>query len=85
VPGSYGVEPVALAPLVATELGKPASPVDLLVVADTGKMELYWPEFVTAVQGLLGGPVPLVATVALAGGGLVAEVKGRDDVWLVEG
>jgi nucleoside-triphosphatase len=47
-------------------------------------MEPYFPEFVDAVRRLLDGSVPVVATVALKGGGLITEAKGRDDVRLIE-
>jgi nucleoside-triphosphatase len=47
-------------------------------------MELLCPEFVQVVPRLLGGPVPVLATVALRGGGLIAAVKARGDVRLVE-
>jgi nucleoside-triphosphatase len=80
----YGVEPAALAPLVEAELGRPAGEVDLFVIDEIGKMELLCPEFVAAVRRLLDGPVPLLATVAMKGGGLIEEVKGRDGVRLVE-
>jgi nucleoside-triphosphatase len=53
-------------------------------VDEIGRMQLLCPEFVDAVRRLLGGPVPVVATVASKGGGLIAEVKGRQDVRLVE-
>src|SRR5262249_34935162 len=43
--GRYGVEPAALVPLVATELGK-SEGVDLFVIDEIGKMELFCPEFV---------------------------------------
>jgi nucleoside-triphosphatase len=82
--GRYGVEPLALAPLVAAELDKPASEVDLFVVDEIGKMELLCPEFVDATRRLLGGAAPLLATVATKGGGLIAEAKVRPDVRLVE-
>jgi nucleoside-triphosphatase len=79
--GRYGVETSALVPLVAAEL-KPGD-VDLFVVDEIGKMELFCGEFVDAVRCLLDGPVPVVATVAMRGGGLIAEVKARQDVRLV--
>jgi nucleoside-triphosphatase len=82
--GRYGVEPTGLAPLVQAELGRPAGEVDLFVVDEIGKMELLCPEFVAAVRRLLDGPVPLLATVALKGGGLIEEVKGQDNLRLVE-
>jgi len=82
--GKYGVEAAALAPLVRAELARPPGGVDLFVIDEVGKMELFCAEFVDAVRRLLAGPVPLLATVAMKGGGLIAEVKGREDVRLVE-
>jgi hypothetical protein len=73
-----------LSVLVQTELGHPADEVDLFVMDEIGKMELLCPKFVRAVPRLLKGPVPVVATVAVRGGGLIAEVKARPDVRLVE-
>lgn len=78
--GRYGVESAALAPLVEAELGMSPDEVDLFVVDEIGKMELLCPEFVAAVGRLLDGPVPLLATVALRGEGLIAEAKARPDV-----
>jgi nucleoside-triphosphatase len=80
----YGVELSVLAQLVEAELGKPASEVDLFVIDEIGKMELFCPQFVEAVPRLLSGPVPAVATVAMKGGGLIAEVRARPDGRLVE-
>jgi nucleoside-triphosphatase len=82
--GRYGVETAALAQLVVTELGRPAEEVDLFVVDEVGKMELFCREFVEAVPRLLEGPTPVVATVAMRGGSLIAAVKARGDVELVE-
>src|SRR5262245_35537674 len=82
--GRYGVEPAALAALCHAELGGQAGGADLFVVDEIGKMELVCREFADAMRGLLGGPVPLVATVARWGGGLIAEAKARPDVRLVE-
>ena len=47
-------------------------------------MECYCPQFTEAVHRLLEGPVPLVASIALRGGGFIAEVKERPDVKIVE-
>jgi nucleoside-triphosphatase THEP1 len=65
-------------------LGRPAGEEDLFIVDEIGKMELFCGEFVQAVRRLLDGPVPVLATVALLGGKLIAEVKPRPDVRLVE-
>src|SRR5262249_48678490 len=82
--GRYGVEAAGLARMVGAELERPAAEVDLFVIDEIGRMELLCPEFVRAVSLLLDGPVPVVATVAMKGGGLVAAVKARQDGRLVQ-
>lgn len=82
--GRYGVEPTALAPLVEAELGRPADAVDLFIVDEIGRMELFCPMFVDAVRRVLDGPVPVLATVAMKDGGLIEEVKGSQDMRLIE-
>jgi nucleoside-triphosphatase len=82
--GRYGVELAAVVPLVKAELARPPSEVDVFVIDEIGKMELCCDEFIEAVHWLLDGPVPLVATVAKRGGGLIAEAKTRSDVRLVQ-
>jgi nucleoside-triphosphatase len=82
--GKYGVEPAALVPLVQAELGRATVEVDLFLIDEIGKMELLCGEFVDVVRRLLDGLVPVVATVALRGGGLIAEVKTRKEVRLIE-
>jgi nucleoside-triphosphatase len=70
--------------MVTAELDRPSREVDLFIVDEVGKMELLCPEFVEAMPRLLDSPVPVVATVALRGGRLIAEVKARNDTRLVE-
>ncbi len=82
--GRYGVEAEGLALLVQAELGSQAGEADLVAIDEIGKMELPCPEFVKAVPRLLGGPVPVVATVASRGGGLIAGAKARPAVRLLE-
>jgi nucleoside-triphosphatase len=82
--GRYGVEAADLARMVEAELDRPAGDVDLFLVDEIGKMELLCPEFVKAVPRLLDGPRPVVATVAMKGGGLIAAAKSRKDVQVVE-
>lgn len=50
---------------------------------EIGKMELFCPAFVVTMPRLLDGLVPVVATVALKGQGLIAAVKARTDVRLI--
>jgi nucleoside-triphosphatase len=82
--GRYGVELPNLARMVEAELEWPAGDVDLLVIDEIGKMELLCSAFVEIVPRLLDGPVPVVATVAMRGGGLIAAAKARSDVQLLK-
>ncbi len=82
--GRYGVEPDRLVPLIEEELARPPGNVDAFLIDEIGKMECHCPQFIEAVRRLLEGPVPVVATIALRGGGFVAEVTSRPDVQVVE-
>jgi nucleoside-triphosphatase len=82
--GRYGVDPSALEAMVRAELIGQTGEADLIVIDEIGKMELTCPSFVAVVPRLLDGGVPVVATVALHGSGLIAQVKARNDVQLVE-
>jgi len=62
----------------------PRADVDLHLVDEIGKMECLSPRFVTAMRALLDAGMPVVATIALRGGGFIAEVKSRDDVEIRE-
>jgi nucleoside-triphosphatase len=78
--GKYGVDPERLESLLKTELQRQA---DAWIVDEIGKMELFCPAFVEAVPRLLDAPLPMVATVAMKGHGLIAAVKARKDVRLI--
>jgi nucleoside-triphosphatase len=52
---------------------------ELMVVDEVGKMECLSDRFVAAMEGLWRAPVPLLATVAAKGGGLIAALKARPD------
>jgi nucleoside-triphosphatase len=83
--GRYGVDPSALETIIQLELlTDQASEADLIVIDEIGKMELTCPSFVEVVPNLLEGAVPVVATVALHGSGLIAQVKRRGDCQLIE-
>lgn len=80
--GRYGVFVDALDAL-ASELA-PAPGVQLYVVDEIGSMECLSRELVRAVHRVLDGPVPLVATVAMRGSGLVKHVKDHPGARLFE-
>jgi len=56
----------------------------LVVVDEIGKMESLSPRFAAAVRAALDSPVPVLGTIARSGGALIAEVRRRPDVTLVE-
>jgi nucleoside-triphosphatase len=75
--GRYGVEPDRLIPLIELELDRPPGTVNAYLIDEIGKMECHCSQFISAIRRLLGGPVPVVATIALRCGGFIAEAKGR--------
>jgi nucleoside-triphosphatase len=82
--GRYGVDPDCLVSLIEEELARPPGTLDAILIDEIGKMECRCPQFIASMRKLLDVPVPLVATIALRGGGFIAEVKQRRDVQVVE-
>lgn len=82
--GKYGVELPGFESLIRGELQRPGEDVDLFVVDEVGKMECFSSLFVGQLQNLLDGPTPLLLTVAIKGGGLIAQLKRRPGVELIE-
>jgi len=56
----------------------------LIIIDEIGKMECLSPEFRRMIKEILSSEKMLIATVALKGGGLIEEIKRRDDVKLFE-
>jgi nucleoside-triphosphatase len=81
--GRYGVELAGFRGLVDDELNREPEDVDLFVIDEIGKMECFSMAFVELVGKLLGGDVPVLATVAMKGDGLIGDVKKRRDVELI--
>ena len=79
--GRYGVDVAAFERLVLPELRRPC---DAVIIDEIGKMECFSSPFVDAVRGLLDGSTPVIATVAVSGGGFIAEAKGRSGAELWE-
>jgi nucleoside-triphosphatase len=82
--GRYGVEADRLLPLIEEELLRPPGTVDAYLIDEIGKMECHCRHFVATMKSLLAEPIPVAATVALRGGGFIAEIKQRHDVQIVE-
>jgi nucleoside-triphosphatase len=81
--GRYGVVLPEFERLLTEEFGQPGIDADVVVIDEIGKMECYSPMFVETVRGLLGGPTPLLATIAQRGTGFIRDVKERTDVQLL--
>ncbi len=81
--GKYKVDVGAVDEAAQSALS--AGNADLYVVDEIGKMECLSPRFLASMRRLLDSSAPVVATVALRGGGLITEVKGRADaeLWTV--
>jgi nucleoside-triphosphatase len=58
--------------------------VDLFVVDEIGKMECFSRRFIDLVRKMLESRSPVLATVAMKGGGLIQEVKQRGDVEVIK-
>jgi nucleoside-triphosphatase len=72
--GRYAVH-LAELEAVALPALRPGPGVRLLVVDEIGKMECLSPGLVDEVRRALAGPTPFLGTVALSGGGFIAESK----------
>jgi len=75
----YGVD-VAMLEGQSGQLLNADPPADLYLVDEIGKMECMSAGFISAMRGIMDAGLPLVATVAMRGGGFIAEAKGRPDV-----
>jgi nucleoside-triphosphatase len=62
---------------------EPLPHIGLLVLDEIGKMECLSPAFVAAARRALSASVPLLGTVALAGGGFIAEAKRSPGVAVI--
>lgn len=60
------------------------TPADLYVIDEIGKMELLSRRFRDKLVDLLAQPVNLLATIARKGRGFIEQIKGRNDIELIE-
>ncbi|PYQ12778.1 MAG: hypothetical protein DMF80_17710 [Acidobacteria bacterium] len=79
--GRYGVDVAAMDAVAASALAVDAR-TEAYLVDEIGRMECLSAGFVSAMKAVLASDRPVVATVAARGGGLIAEVKKRDDTEL---
>jgi nucleoside-triphosphatase len=80
--GRYGVDVKGFEGLVLPLLE--AGRAGLYVIDEIGTMECFSSAFCDRVRSLLDSESPVMGTVALKGGGFIAEVKARNDMALFE-
>lgn len=82
--GKYGVDVACIDHFADSALGI-VDDVDLYLIDEIGKMECLSKRFVNRIQQLLHTGKPLIATVALKGGGLIDTVKHwpQSELWEV--
>jgi len=76
----YRVDTDSLNRVGVSALRQALKETDLIVIDEIGKMECLSRVFVEAVERLLNGPVHVLATIAMKGGGLIARAKVRPPV-----
>ena len=81
--GKYGVDVEGFDRFLDT-IQWPGPDAGLVVIDEIGKMECFSQRFRTLVRRILDSDTPVLATVARQGSGLIAEVKQRPDVELLE-
>ena len=82
--GHYGVRPDVLESLVLSHLDPLRKRADLVIVDEIGKMELLSVRFRESVIRALDSEVPVLATTARKGTGMIKKIKTRPDVVLFE-
>ena len=81
--GKYAVDVPAIDEIVESTL-RTGAQAEAVLIDEIGKMECLSGSFLDAVTRLLDQPVPIVATVARQGRGLISAVKERSDARIVE-
>ncbi len=82
--GRYMVHIEEFERVVLPRINLEESPAELYVIDEIGKMELMSKKFRESIINLLAQPANVLATVALRGKGFLDQVKGRNDVDLIE-
>ncbi|MEW5807512.1 MAG: NTPase [Acidobacteriota bacterium] len=82
--GRYCVDVRGFEELVLPLLNGNLKAKKLIVIDEIGKMECLSKLFCEAVTRALDSVIPVLATIALKGGGFIQEVKSRPDVTIIE-
>ena len=84
VVGRYSIHLEEFEKLVLPQLDPEITPADLYVIDEIGKMELFSQKFRNKLIDLLARPSHLLATIAKKGKGFIEQIKGRNDLELIE-
>jgi nucleoside-triphosphatase len=82
--GKYSVHVEEFESLVLTLLNPVSQRVDLYVIDEIGKMELFSRLFRTRMIELLAQPTNILATITKRGDGFIDQIKRRSDVEIIE-
>ena len=82
--GRYMVHIEEFERVVLSRINPEESPAELYVIDEIGRMELMSRKFRESIISLLAQPSNVLATVALRGKGFLDQIKGRNDVDLIE-
>jgi len=81
--GKYGVDLIGFEDFLGRlEMGR--SEPSIVIIDEIGKMECFSEMFMDIIGEVLTSENVLVATVALKGSGIIADIKKRDDVTIFE-
>ena len=81
--GRYGIDVEGFERDVVPVLELSQADVELFVVDEIGKMECMSGKFAEAMKKLLAGDRPVLATIALKGGGFISEAKKMAGIELI--
>jgi nucleoside-triphosphatase len=82
--GRYSVQVEEFERLTLPRLDPEATPADLYVIDEIGKMELLSQKIRNKLIDLLARPSNLLATIAKKGKGFIEQIKDRNDIELIE-
>jgi len=82
--GRYSIHVEEFEKLVLSNLDPGITRADLYVIDEIGKMELLSRKFRSKIVDLLAQPTNLLATIAKRGKGFIEQIKGRNDIELIE-
>ncbi len=82
--GKYTVRVEEFEKIVLPLIDPDVTPSDLYVIDEIGKMELLSHSFRTKVVDLLARSSNLLATIAKKGKGFIEQLKGRNDIEIIE-